>query len=175
MGRELTVVSPGRIALVLVAIGLAALGGCATADAGAHRSEASGPTNAPAPPPAAAPPPLAATAPATSPTPAAPAASAPPVASAPPAAYTPPGAPAPVGPTDPKIDEALVGLDSKTPSGCRKYVSAWCRATTIPDVYRLQTCASYVTAINSLVKQTRQSGGSAIDTCDAMAQGKLPE
>jgi hypothetical protein len=85
-----------------------------------------------------------------------------------------PAAPPAVAANDPKIDEALLGLDSKMPSGCRKYVNAWCRTTTIPDAYRLQLCASYVAAINSMVTQIRK-GGSAIDTCDAMARGKLPE
>jgi len=93
---------------------------------------------------------------------------------APPATYTVPAAPPGVPPNDPKIDEALRGLDSKMPSGCRKYVNAWCRTTTIPDAYRLQMCAGYVNAINSFVTEIRK-GGSAIDTCDAMAQGKLPQ
>jgi hypothetical protein len=173
MGREFRVASRGRSGLVLVAgIGLAAaLGGCATADAGgAHHSEASAPSNAPAPTTAAAPQAPATTAPATSPTPAVPA------ASKPPAAYRPPGAPPPVGPNDPKVDETLGGLDSKTPSGCRKYVNAVCRRTDFPDAYRLQLCASYVAAINALVKQIRESGNaSAIDTCDAMAQSSQPQ
>ena len=149
MGREIGVALPGPIALVLVAaIGLAAVG-CATADAGPTTSGAPQPVAAPAPAPSATP-------------------------AAPPATYTVPAAPPGVPPNDPKIDEALRGLDSKMPSGCRKYVNAWCRTTTIPDAYRLQMCASYVTAINSLVTQIRK-GGSAIDTCDAMAQGKLPQ
>jgi hypothetical protein len=165
MGREIGVASPGPIALLLVAvIGLAAAApvGCATADASPTTSRSPQPVAAPAPAASHAP-----AAPAATPTPAAPAASASPPTYAPPAA-------AGVAPNDPKIDEALGGLDSKMPSGCRKYVNAWCRTTTIPDAYRLQMCASYVAAINSMVTEIRK-GGSAIDTCDAMAQGKLPQ
>ena len=148
--------------MVLVAgVGLAAaLGGCATAR----------PTTPPAPEPRVAPAPVA------RPTPAAPAASTPTAAYPPPPAYTPIAVPPGVGPYDPKVDEAIGGLDSKMPSGCRKYVDAWCRTTTIPDAYRLQLCAGYVAAINSFVTQMRQNkSGSAIDACDAMAQGSLPK
>ena len=153
MGREIGVASRGPIARVLVAaIGLAAAPvGCATADAGSTTSRAPQPVAA-----------------------AAPAAAASTPAPAPPGTYAMPAAPPAVAPNDPKIDEALRGLDSKMPSGCRKYVNAWCRTTTIPDAYRLQMCAGYVNAINSFVTEIRK-GGSAIDTCDAMAQGKLPQ
>jgi len=187
MLREHGVTSHGRIGLaVLAGIGLAgALGGCATAG-GAHRHEAPASGNAPAPAISRAPEPATAPAPepATAPVPEPAAATAPALSTAPlppdfaaqPAVSMPPAAQAGVAPDDPKIDEALGGLGSKTPSGCRKYVNAWCRTTTIPDAYRLQACVGYVKAINSFVTQMRESrGGSAIDSCDAMAQGKLPQ
>ena len=142
------------MALVAATVLAAVSGGCATAGAG--------PTTLRAPQPVVATAPAASGAPAAqtkSGTPAAPAASAPPPSHASPATYAMPAAPPGVAPNDPRIDEALGGLDSKMPSGCRKYVSAWCRTTTIPDAYRLQTCASDVTAINSMVNWNIRKGG----------------
>jgi hypothetical protein len=79
-----------------------------------------------------------------------------------------------VPPNDPRIDEALAGLDAKMPSGCKKYANAFCRTETVPDHGRLETCVGVVANINRIVKQVRQSS-SAVPTCDAMANSAPPK
>ena len=83
----------------------------------------------------------------------------------PPAAYTPQAAPAGVGPTDPKVDEAIAGVNPKAPADCKKYVKTVCRAATIPDNARLQMCAAYVGTVNNLVAQQGAKSG---ETCKSM-------